>query len=90
MHSILARTQFEQGCLLSHLTCNSEVPCQSLTSFEAAEGRLTFLLRHVTHDRGFGVGAPPAERPLLLRLDCWAPSGEFSADGDSDMMLVCV
>lgn len=50
---------------------------------ECAHGLLTFRLRHVTHDRGFDVGAPPAEGPLKLPLALRPGSGELSAGGES-------
>jgi hypothetical protein len=43
----------------------------SVCDVECAHGLRTFRLRHVTHDRGFGVGAPPAEGPLTLPLALW-------------------
>jgi hypothetical protein len=57
---------------------------------ECVHGRRpTLRLRHVTHDRGFGVGAP-AECPLMLPFDLRPGSGEFSAWGESsDMMSAC-
>jgi hypothetical protein len=58
----------------------------SVCDVECAHGLRTFRLRHVTHDRGFGVGAPPAEGPLTLPLALWPGSGELSACGESSDM----
>jgi hypothetical protein len=89
MHSILARTQFEHGCFLSHLTYTLNAQGQGVLCCMCRQ-LLTFRLRQVTHDRGFGVGAPPAEGPLTLPLALWPGSGEVSACGESsDMAPAC-
>jgi hypothetical protein len=58
----------------------------SVYDVECVHGRRTLRLRHVTHDRGFGVGAP-AECPLMLPFDLRPGSGEFSACGESSDMI---
>ena len=91
MHSILARTQLEHGCFLSHLTCGGACQCGDGNDRQL-ECRCTLRRRHVTHDRGFGVGAPPRpdEGPLMLPLALCEASGECkcSAIGESSDMAL--
>jgi hypothetical protein len=69
---------------------HTSVDVGKMATWRSSDRQRTFRRRHVTHDRGFGVGAPATEPPLEP-FPAWAGSGEYSACGESsDMVLLCL